>query len=130
MDINDYKNNVLETVDPDNNNFMEQYVNFSSYTRDNFSDSHITKYNSFNLFHHNTRSMQSELRLLEYSVMLKELDNPFHLLAFTETWLKSENLDLVHIDGYESFHLIRQDNNLNNLKEFGGGISVFKKLRN
>ena len=126
MDINDY-NNILETVDPDNNNFMEQYVNFSSYTRDNFSDSHITKYNSFNLFHHNTRSMQSELRLLEYSVMLKELDNPFHLLAFTETWLKSENLDLVHIDGYESFHLIRQDNNLGNLKEYGGGISVFVK---
>ena len=32
MDINDFKNNVLEIVDPDNNDFMEHYVNFNSYT--------------------------------------------------------------------------------------------------
>ena len=38
-----------------------------------------------------------------------------------------ENVDLVHIDRYESFHLTRQDNNLCNLKESGGGISVFLK---
>ena len=47
MDINDFKNNVLEIVDPDNNDFMENYVNFSSYTLNNFPDSnrersHIT----------------------------------------------------------------------------------------
>lgn len=123
MDINDFNNNILEIVDPDNNDFMEQYVNFSSYSINNFSSSNISKY-SFNLFHHNARSILAEGRLDEYSVMLNEIDNPFHLLAFTETWLKPDNVDLVHFEGYESFHLIRQDNDL---KETGGGISVFVK---
>ena len=124
MDINDFKNNVLEIVDPDNNDFMENYVNFSSYTLNNFSDSNITKCNSFNLFHHNARSILTEGRLEEYNIMLNEIDNPFHLLAFTESWLKTDNVDLVHFEGYESFHLTRQENNL---KETGGGISVFIK---
>ena len=85
MDMNDFKNNVLEIVDPDNNDFMEHYVNFNSYTLNNFSDSNITKCKSFNLFHHNSRSILSEGRLDEYSVMLKEIDNPFQMLAITET---------------------------------------------
>ena len=127
MDIDKFWNNLLETVDPDNNDFIDNYLNFGSYTLNNFSDSHISKHHSFNLLHHNARSILTEGRLDEYNIMLNEISNPFHLLAFTETWLKSDNVNLINFEGYDSYHSIRQTNNDNNIKQNGGGISVFIK---
>ena len=57
--------------------------------------------------------------------MLETINNPFHVLAFTETWLKKENSNEIEFKGYEAFHSLRQDSNDPETKDYGGGISVF-----
>ena len=47
-------------------------------------------------------------------------------MAFTETWLRPDNEDNAEFVGYEPFHLCRKNDNAN-IKEGGGGISVFIK---
>ena len=41
--MDDNKNNLLEIIDPDNNDFMDTYVNFESYNLDNFNKNGIDK---------------------------------------------------------------------------------------
>ena len=55
------------------------------------------------------------------------MHNPFQILAFTETWLKPNNVDLVKFDGYNGSHIIRPVDEHFDLKEHGGGISIFIK---
>ena len=117
---------LLDTVDPDNNNFMDNYINFGSYTLDNFHSSGINSTDSLNIFHHNSRSILTEGRLDDYDTMFNDIKNPFHIMAFTETWVKPDNAHTVEIEGYEPFHRPRKNDNIN-IKEGGGGISVFIK---
>ncbi|CAL4184363.1 unnamed protein product, partial [Meganyctiphanes norvegica] len=72
----------------------------------------------------------------EYNILLDTINNPFHVIAFTETWLKSDNKDIATINGYEPSHVIRPIDQHFNMRDKGGGISVFVregiefKLRN
>ena len=68
-----------------------------------------------------------EGRLDEYNVLLNCINNPFHVLAFTETWLRSDNLHNVEFEGYDSSHVIRPVDDHFDGKNSGGGISVFIK---
>ena len=123
--MDDNKNNLLEIIDPDNNDFMDTYVNFESYNLDNFNKNGIDKPSSFNILHHNSRSILKEGCIDDYDIMLETINNPFHVLAFTETWLKKENSNEIEFKGYEAFHSLRQDSNDPETKDYGGGISVF-----
>ena len=104
------EHNLLDIVDPDNNNFMDNFVNFSSFTLNSFHSAGINTTDFLNIFHHNSRSILTEGRLDEYNITLNELNNPFHIMAFTETWLKPDNAHTAEFVGYEHFYLLRNTN--------------------
>ena len=122
MDINI---NPLDTVDPDNNYFTDCDDNFESFSIDTLNSSNIMNEGSLNIMHHNARSILTEGRMDDYEHLFGEINNSFHILAFTETWLNKENCDTIKFNGYNSCHIIRDQNTNNNIQ--GGGISLFVK---
>ena len=74
--------NLLETIDPDSNYFLDNTINFSGYTMDDFYKSNIDKSNSLNILHNNTRSILKDGRIDEYNILLEHIQNPFQVLAF------------------------------------------------
>ena len=119
--------NLLDIIDPDNNYFIDNTVDFSKYSMHDFYKSNIDKEKSLNIIHNNSRSILKEGRMDEYNILLDYINNPFHILAFTETWLKPDNVDLVKFEGYEGSHVIRPVDEQFDLKNYGGGISIFIK---
>ena len=115
----------LEILDPDNNYFSDNHMNFSSYDIDTFKSSGITKNGSLNIMHHNSRSILTEGRMEEYNILLDAINNPFHVIGFTETWLKHSNTNCVSFNGYTATHSVRNDNEI--LRDTGGGLSIFVK---
>ena len=74
----------------------------------------------FNLFHHNVRSLFPKIDVIR----LFANENPFHVLAFSETWLTSNISDSeISISGYSN--PLRCDRNYGNNIE--GGIAVYLK---
>ena len=63
----------------------------------------------------------------EYNILLDYIKNPFHILAFTETWLKPDTVDQANFEGYDVSHIIRPTDDNFDFKEKGGGISIFIK---
>ena len=116
--------NLLDSVDPDINHFIDNEVNFSKYSMEDFYKSNIND-NSFNIMHNNSRSLLKEGRIDEYEILLDYIKNPFHILAFTETWLMPENMNTANFEGYDCSHVIRPTDNHFDFKEKGGGISIF-----
>ena len=119
--------NFLETIDPDSNHFIDNTVNFSTYFMEDFYKSDITMNNSLNIMHNNARSILTAGRIDDYNNLLDYINNPFHILAFTETWLRSDNVDRVIFKDYNDVHLLRPIDEQFDFKESGGGISVFIK---
>ena len=119
--------NLLDSIDPDSNHFMDDAINFSKYSMVDLYKSNIESTNFLNIMHNNARSLLSEGRIDEYNILLDYINNPFHILAFTETWLKPDNVNLVNFEGYDSSHVSRPVDNNFDLKEKGGGISIFIK---
>ena len=119
--------NLLDIIDPDSNYFLDNTINFTKYTIDDFYKSNINEANSLNIFHNNSRSLLKEGRIDEYNILLDCIKNPFQVLAFTETWLKPENVDLVNFSGFDSSHVIRPADDHFDLKDTRGGISIFIK---
>ena len=119
--------NFLETIDPDSNHFIDNTVNFSTYFMEDFYKSDITMNNSLNIMHNNARSILTAGRMDDYNNLLDYINNPFHILAFTETWLRSDNVDRVIFKDYNDVHLLRPIDEQFDFKESGGGISVFIK---
>ena len=118
---------ILDSIDPDINHFNDNVINFKSYSIEDLKNSELDTKDSFNIFHNNSRSILKDGRLDEYTILLNMMKNPFHVIAFTETWLSADNLSVVNIDGYESCHTIRPVNQNFDNKSKGGGISVFVK---
>ena len=77
--------------------------------------------------HHNSRSILKEGRIDEYDILLESIDNPFHIMAFSETWLKNDNAASVSFHDYDHVHIIRPLNGEVNDREQGGGLSFFIK---
>ena len=102
---------------------MDNFINFGSYTLDSFHSSGINSTDSLNIFHHNSRSILTEGRLDDYDTMFNDIKNPFHIMAFTETWVKPDNAHTVDIEGYEPFHRPRKNDNIN-IKE-GGEVYLY-----
>ena len=63
----------------------------------------------------------------EYEILLNSINYPFHIMAFSETWLRNDNVDRVCFQDYEHVHSIRPLNNDIDDKEAGGGLSFFIK---
>ena len=115
----------LQDIDPDLNHYTDYSVNFNSYDLDSLRNN-LNINNGFNILHHNTRSLLAEGRLDEYNFILNMLNNPFHILAFSETWLKSDNANNILIEGFEHVFIVRPPVG-NNLRNVGGGLSLFIK---
>ena len=124
MDENSYRN-ILDDADPDLNHYDDYVVNFMSYDIDSLKNN-IKLDNGFNVLHHNSRSLLAEGRLTDYGILLESIDNPFHILGLTETWLKPNNANNVEIEGFEYIHSIRPTDSVSD-KESGGGLSFFIK---
>ena len=62
-----------------------------------------------------------------YDIFFKSINNPFHILVFTETWLLETNKHLCNFNGYKSEHLLRPTDGQFDFKERGGGVSIFIK---
>ena len=76
----------------------------------------------FNLWHHNSRSILKEGRIDEYDMLFETINNPFHIMAFSETWLKIDNVDRVSFQDYDHVYNIRPLNGGIDEREAGGGI--------
>ena len=99
-DINLMSNNPVESC---KNYTLEEYNSFPHNSFD------------FSLLNYNVRSFHSDK--LNFESMLHSLPNKFDLIALTETWNTNLNVDLCFIDGYNSYHTIRDTG--------GGGVSIF-----
>ena len=119
--------NNFDNIDPDINYFNDNAVYFSKYSMEDFYTSNIDMAKSLNIMHNNSRSILKEGRIDEYNMMLDYINNPFHILAFTETWLKHDNVHNAEFAGYDSSHVIRPLDGHFDFKEAGGGISIFIK---
>ena len=102
----DPNENILENADPDLNHYNDYDVNFMTYDVDSLKGN-IRIDKGFNLMHHNSRSILAEGKMEEYDILLETIDNPFHILAFSETWLKEENVNNISFEGYEHIYITR-----------------------
>lgn len=84
----------------------------------------------FNLFHHNSGSILKGGRIDEYDILLESIENPFHIMAFSETWLKSDNADRISFSDSHHVHIIRPLNGDVDDREIGGGHSFVIKHGN
>ena len=89
------------------------------------NSSDVLNEGALNIMHHNARSILTEGRIDDYEHLFGAINNSFHVLAFTETWFKSDTCDTVKFNGYNSSHIIRPLNINDNDKTQGGGISIF-----
>ena len=117
----------IDNIDPDLNHYNNDTDNFGQYSNESFlRDIHIGQ-NSFNLFHNNARSILAEGRMDEYDSMFSKIYNPFHIFAFTETWLTENNKHLCNFEGFTAEHLLRPNDGEFDFKSKGGGVSMFIK---
>ena len=87
----------------------------------------ISTSDGFNIWHHNSRSILKEGRMDEYEMLLESIENPFHILAFSETWLKVDNVETVSFQDYDHVYCIRPLDGGIDDREAGGGLSLFMK---
>ena len=98
--------NILDIADPDLNHYNDFDINFKAYDTDTLKGN-ISINDGFNLLHHNSRSILKEGRMDEYELLLESINNPFHIMAFSETWLRSDNVDRVRFQDFEHVYNIR-----------------------
>ena len=118
--------NIIESADPDSNHYNDNIVNLNAYTPDTFRGN-IENKGSLNILHHNVRSILKEGRKDEIDILLNTINNPFHILAYTETWFKSNNVGSIHFDDYEHVYNIRPIDNFFDMKDSGGGFHFLSK---
>ena len=106
----------IDALDPDDNIFHAYQTPL--YTIDefresntNFSDKNTLKFMTYNVrsFNRNIDMLLSILESMEYKP---------DILVLTETWLHSDNVQNVHINGYQSTHCVRSERQ-------SGGVSIF-----
>ena len=122
-----HNENLLDIADPDTNHFGENIVDFSSYTTDDLTKLDLSGEGNLNIMHHNCRSIRTEGKLDKYQVILSALNNQFHILGFTETWLKEGNCNEVNFDDFEHIYCLRTVDAFFDMEQRGGGLSLFIK---
>ena len=125
--MNDYIENILDSADPDTHHFGENPIDFCSYTVDELHSINMCGTGNLNILHHNCRSILREGKIEEYEFIFDVMNNPFHILGFTETWLKEGNCNGVLFEEYEHVYNLRTVDAIFDMKERGGGVSFFIK---
>ena len=116
-------NSFLNTVDPDNNYLNNFYESNDRLSQSNYYTVEQMKiyvannyYNKLILLNCNIRSFNANSENLLCT--LKSINFLPPILIMSETWLTTGNVSLSNIDGYTSYHTIREGGR-------GGGVSVF-----
>ncbi len=110
-------NRFLLDQDPDLNYLMEQFdCKCEYYTEDKFTSSFISNANSLSVFHMNSRSLVKHFREIE--LFMSNIKYNFTFIGFSETWLKSSNVDCYNITNYCHEFDVRTIKN-------GGGVSLY-----
>ena len=72
--------------------------------------------NELSILHFNIRGLHTNL--IQIEALLSELEYSPNIIAFSETWLTTNDRDHCKIDGYNSYHITRED-------KIHGGVSIF-----
>jgi hypothetical protein len=112
---------VLADIDPDENyyNSPNMQAPKTQYYQVDALNNKTKTYNDnsyFSIFHTNIHSTKQNYDNLNQ--LLSLITHKFTVLALTETWLKSHNVDLYPIEGYQHEHSTRAI-------KTGGGISLY-----
>lgn len=111
----------LSNADPEIN--IPLRVNFDYYTPTEFKDSIGTSIHniqsSLSVLHSNVRSIQKNFDNLHQ--MLFELDHPFDIIGISESWINTENTNVVNID-LPNFSFISQPT-----EQRAGGVGFYIK---
>ena len=99
----------IDNIDPDFNHYNKDMVNFGQYSNESFLRDLHKDPNSFHFYHNinNARSILKESRMDQYECMPNNINNPFHILAFTETWLTENNKHLCNFSEFTAEHLLQ-----------------------
>ena len=107
-------------LDPDNIFFMNVNNNCSYYTEDQLNT--IKRDKCFSIIHFNSRSMYANFNSIQN--YLRKFDNPFNIIAISETWFSEERGVNFELEGYE----LNYTNRIN--KKCGGtALYVDKRLK-
>ena len=113
---------VMGDVDPDQNFLNEVRGNIIKGCKYYYSNNLHTELKpklemiDFSICHLNIRSLPKNIDA--FNTILASSETTFNLLAFTETWLTSSNIDAHGIKGYSHEFLLRDN-------KPGGGTSIF-----
>lgn len=103
----DYNSHTqVSEIDPDNNFFDNTNIDCQYYTVSKFNNN-INVANKISLIHLNSRSLPANFDSIQ--TYLNEFNNPFNIIAITESWLKPHNESDYSIDGYEMFSVTRSN---------------------
>ncbi|XP_061906913.1 uncharacterized protein LOC133652321 isoform X1 [Entelurus aequoreus] len=112
----DYKNQDLENdIDPDTNFFSHISNNCFYYTDDQYN-SNITCDNKLSIVHFNSRSLYANYNNIKN--FLEHINEPFKVIAVTETWIDDKKGIDFDLEGYELNYINRTNKN-------GGGVAVY-----
>ena len=113
----DLDSNILDNADPDLNHYNDFDIDFKAHDIDTLKGN-ISISEGFNLWHHNSRSILKEGKMDEYEMLLGSINNPFHIMAFSETWLRYDNVDRVSFKDYDHLYNIRPSNHSTDEKKW------------
>ena len=117
FDFTEHKGYDIENnIDPVNN-FLINYTqrNCEYYTVEQFNKN-VTTNGAISIIHFNSRSLKANISKIKQC--LKEMNNPFTVIAISETWLKDDQSEEVDIEGYERYTLNRKVKRC-------GGVALF-----
>lgn len=112
----DYHTHDLEhDIDPENNFLLEVNENCRYYTDVQFNQTIVNEGN-ISIIHFNSRSLNKNFK--DIKDYLHTLSQPFNVIAISETWINSGEVEDFEMDGYELLHINRKNKS-------GGGVAIY-----
>ena len=116
---NEYRDNDYEgTLDPVNNLYKNNQHDCQYYSVEKFNET-FNQDHGLSIIHFNCRSLPQNFDKVKET--LNELKTVFDVIALTETWLNTSNMNDYTIEGYESYHSVREN-------RVGGGVALYIKM--
>ena len=91
------------------------------YSLSKLNESFIDCSNDLSIAHLNVRSLYPKID--EFAALLDSIDIKFDCICVSETWLDYSSLQLCNVNGYMTYHVVRDDGRR------GGGVSVLVNER-
>ena len=113
-DYNDYEG----TLDPVNNLYKNNQHDCQYYSVEKFNET-FNQDHGLSIIQFNCRSLPQNFDKVKET--LNELKTVFDVIALTETWLNTSNMNDYTIEGYESYHSVREN-------RVGGGVALYIKM--